>query len=65
MSELAGNDARRRTIAFARSRPRKPEFGLVHATLPCQIDVAEDAEDPANAFDPKPLVLDIAAALGT
>lgn len=50
--------------AFAKNRPGKPEFALVHATLPCQIDVELYADDPANAFDPKPLALDVAAALG-
>jgi hypothetical protein len=50
--------------AFAKNTPGKPEFALVHSTLPCQIDVELYADDPANAFDPKPVALAIADALG-
>jgi hypothetical protein len=49
--------------AFAKTEPGKPEFAVVHRSLPCLIDVEIYAEDPANAIDPKPIALAVEAAL--
>lgn len=51
--------------AFAKADPAKPEFAVVHHSLPCLIDVEIYAEDPANAIDPKPIALAVEAGLAT